>query len=388
MALPLSYNVRSLYVRGRVTLLAISGIALVVAVLIVLVAMAMGFRLALQATGSADNAIITQRGSTSELTSGISREHANVLAVDDRVRRDTSGKPLASPEMVVVAAMTRRDDGAQVNVVIRGVTPQAFVVRNGIRVTEGRAFQPGLYEIVVGRKIFERMEGMTIGGTLTLQRRSWTIVGVFDANGSGFESEVWGDADVMLPAFNRQGGYQSVTLVMQDSSAIRSFNDELQRNPRMQVQAIQERQYYEDQSGAVSGALLALAVFVAVVMGIGAVFGAMNTMYAIVAARTREIGTLRALGFSRISILTAFVIESTFLALVGGALGCLVALPANGISSAAGGANFAEVAFAFRITPVSIAAGMVLALLMGIAGGLLPAFRAARVPITTALREA
>ena len=387
MALPLSYNVRSLYVRGRVTLLAISGIALVVAVLIVLVAMAMGFRIALAATGSTDNAIVTQRGSTSELTSGISRDNANVLAVDARVRRDANGKSLASPEMVVVASMTRRDDRAQVNVVIRGVTSQAFVVRRGIRIVEGRTFQPGLYEVIVGRKMFDRMEGMGLGRALQLQRRAWTIVGVFDANGSGFESEIWGDADVMVAAFNR-GGYQSITLAMQDPSAIRSFNEELQRNPRMQVQAIQERQYYEDQSGAVSGALLALAVFVAIVMGIGAVFGAMNTMYAIVAARTREIGTLRALGFSRIAILTAFVIESTCLAIVGGAIGCLLALPANGISSAAGGANFAEVAFAFRITSVAIVAGMVLALLMGIAGGLLPAFRAARVPITVALREA
>ena len=386
MALPLSYNVRSLYVRGRVTLLAIGGIALVVAVLIVLVAMAMGFRIALAATGSTDNAIVTQRGSTSELTSGMTRENANVLAVDARVRRDANGRPLASPEMVVVAALTRRD-GPQVNVVIRGVTPQAFAVRRGVRIVEGRTFQPGLYEVIVGRKMFDRFEGMGLGRALQLQRRSWTIVGVFEANGSGFESEIWGDVDVMTPAFNRIG-YQSITLTMQDPSAIRAFNDELQRNPRMQVQAIQERQYYEDQSGAVSGALLALAGFVAIVMGIGAVFGAMNTMYAIVAARTREIGTLRALGFSRIAILTAFVIESTFLAIVGGALGCVLALPANGISSAAGGANFAEVAFAFRITTLAIVAGMVLAALMGVAGGLLPASRAARVPITAALREA
>jgi putative ABC transport system permease protein len=386
MALPLSYNVRSLYVRGRVTLLAIGGIALVVAVLIVLVAMAMGFRIALAATGSTDNAIVTQRGSTSELTSGMTRENANVLAVDARVRRDANGRPLASPEMVVVAALTRRD-GPQVNVVIRGVTPQAFAVRRGVRIVEGRTFQSGLYEVIVGRKMFDRFEGTGLGRALQLQRRSWTIVGVFEANGSGFESEIWGDVDVMTPAFNRIG-YQSITLTMQDPSAIRAFNDELQRNPRMQVQAIQERQYYEDQSGAVSGALLALAGFVAIVMGIGAVFGAMNTMYAIVAARTREIGTLRALGFSRIAILTAFVIESTFLAIVGGALGCVLALPANGISSAAGGANFAEVAFAFRITTLAIVAGMVLAALMGIAGGLLPASRAARVPITAALREA
>src|SRR2546426_2947527 len=210
MALPLSYNVRSLYVRGRVTLLAIGGIALVVAVLIVLVAMAMGFRIALAATGSTDNAIVTQRGSTSELTSGMTRENANVLAVDARVRRDANGRPLASPEMVVVAALTRRD-GPQVNVVIRGVTPQAFAVRRGVRIVEGRTFQTGLYEVIVGRKMFDRFEGMGLGRALQLQRRSWTIVGVFEANGSGFESEIWGDVDVMTPAFNRIG-YQSITL--------------------------------------------------------------------------------------------------------------------------------------------------------------------------------
>jgi putative ABC transport system permease protein len=386
MALPISYNVRSLYVRGKVTLLAIGGIALVVAVLIVLAAMAAGFRIALAATGTPDNAIVTQRGSQSELTSGISRDNTNALIVDDHVLRSPQGKPLASPEMVVVAGMTRRDDGMPTNVVIRGVTQMAFAVRQGIHIVQGRNFQPGLYEIIVGRKIFDRMEGMGIGRSIKLQRRNWTIVGVFEAGGSGFESEVWGDVEALGPAFNR-GGYQSVTMRMNDPSSIRAFNDSLSRNPRMQVQAIQERQYYEDQSGQVSGALLGLAGFVAIVMGIGAVFGAMNTMYAIVAARTREIGTLRALGFSRFSILVAFVIESTFLALVGGLLGCLVALPANGISSAAGGPNFAEVAFAFRVTPVAIAIGMVLAVIMGIAGGVLPSFRAARVPITTALRE-
>ena len=386
MALPISYNIRSLYVRRKVTLLAVGGIALVVAVLIVLVAMANGFFIALSATGTPGNAIITQRGSGSELTSGISRENARVLEVDDRVMRDDQGRPLASPEMVVVASM-RRKDGADVNVLVRGVTQMAFKVRSGIDVTDGRNIQPGLYEVIIGRRIDERMAGMEIGRSIRLQRRDWQIVGVFDAGGSGFESEVWGDFEVMAPAFNR-GGYQSVTLRMRDPSAIPAFNEELERNPRVQVQAIQERKYYEDQAGQVSGSLLGLAIFVAIVMGVGAIFGAMNTMYAIVAARTREIGTLRALGFSKISVLTAFVIESTFLAVVGGLLGCLVALPANGISSAAGGANFAEVAFAFRITGTSLAVGMTLAVLMGVAGGVLPAFRAARAPITSALRDA
>jgi len=387
MALPLSYNVRSLYVRGRVTLLAIGGIALVVAVLIVLTAMAAGFRLALQSSGSPQNAIITQRGSTSEITSGIPRDAINTIVVDDRIARGANGAPLASPELVVVASMRRKDDGADVNVVIRGVTPIAFDVRDHVVITEGRRFTPGLYEVIVGRKLFDRMQGMGLGRTIRMQRREWTIVGVFEARGSGFESEVWGDKDAMGPAFGRGAGAQTLTVRMRDPADIPAFDAELRRNPRMQVQAIQERLYYEQQSAGVAGPLLALAVFVALVMGVGAVFGAMNTMYAIVAARTREIGTLRALGFSRLAILTAFVIESTCLAVVGGALGCLIALPADGISSAAGGANFAEVAFAFRITPPAIVVGMTLAVLMGIAGGLLPSLRAARVPITTALRE-
>ena len=385
MALPLSYNIRSLYVRVHVTLLAIGGIALVVAVLTVLIAMAMGFRLALQATGSPENAIVTMRGSQSELTSGMSRENANVLSVNERVQRNAEGQPLASPEMVVVAAMVR-NDGASTNIVIRGVTKKAFEVRTGIRLVEGRAFQNGLYEIIVGRRIRDRMRDIDLGRSITLQRRQWSIVGVFEANGNGFESEIWGDVDVMGPAFNRDG-YQSLTMRMRDPLTIPTFNAELEGNPRMQLQAVQERQYYEDQSGEVSTQLLGLAGFVAIVMGIGAIFGAMNTMYAIVAARSREIGTLRALGFSQQSILTSFVIESIFLAIVGGALGCLIALPANGISSAAGGANFAEVAFAFQITPTALGIGMLLAVLMGVIGGVLPAFRAARVPVVAALRD-
>ena len=386
MAVPLSYNVRSLYIRRKLTLLAVVGIALVIAVMIVLIAMANGFRSALSATGSPANAIVTQRGSNSELSSAITRDSAQVLGDDPRVMKDTRGRAMFSPELVVVANM-RRKDGTDINTTVRGVSQMAFSVRTGVAVTSGRNFQPGLYEVIVGRKIFERLDGMDIGRSFKLQRHDWTIVGVFDASGSGFESEIWGDVDVVGPAFNRVG-FHSVTLRMRDPSTISAFNSELEHNPRMQVQAVQERKYYEDQSGVVSGQLLGLAVFVAIVMGIGAVFGAMNTMYALVAARTREIGTLRALGFSKVSILTAFVVESTFLACVGGVLGCLIALPANGMTSAAGGTNFAEVAFAFRISATSLMVGMALAILMGAAGGVLPALRAARMPITSALRDA
>ena len=386
MALPFTYNVRNLIVRWRVTTLAIGAIALVVAVLIVLISMAQGFRLALQATGSIDNAVLTQRGSTGELTSGISRDHANSVIVDSRVRRDPNGRPLASPEVFVVAALPRQD-GVLTNVSLRGVTPRAFEVRQGVRIIRGRSFQRGLNELIIGRRAAARYAGVDVGATVRLQRRDWLVTGVFEANGGGFESEVWGDLDVIAAAFNRRGGYQSVTLNLADPAQVETFNRELQKNPRFQVQLIQERKYYDDQSAQVSLPLLGLAAFVAIVMGIGAVFGAMNTMYAIVAARTREIGTLRALGFSRFSILASFVTESTLLALAGGILGCLIAIPANGMSSAVGGANFAEVAFAFRITPSTVVTGLVLAIVMGFAGGLLPAWRASRVPITAALRS-
>jgi putative ABC transport system permease protein len=388
MALPISYNVRNLIVRWKVTLLAIGGIGLVVAVMLILAAMSNGFRVALQSTGSRDNAIVIQRGATSELTSGFTRDNASMIMVDARVARDEQGRPLASPEIMIVNNMARRQDNNNVNVVVRGVTLMAFKVRSNVRITEGRAFTPGLYELVVGRKAHERYVGLDIGQSIKLQRREWKVVGIFDADGSGFESEIWGDLEVMGPAFNRNNGYSSLTLRLANPAALTAFNADLKRNPAMQVEAKRERDFYDDQAGGVSTALIALAGFVAVVMGIGAVFGAMNTMYGIVAARTREIGTLRALGFSRISILTAFVIESTFLALVGGLVGCLVSLPANGMTSSAGGANFAEVAFAFRISSTALLVGIVFAVMMGIVGGLLPALKAARLPITSALREA
>jgi len=388
MALPLSYNVRNLIVRWKVTLLAIGGIALVVAVMLILAAMANGFRVALRSTGSAENAIVVQRGATSELTSGFTRDNARMIMVDDRVARDEQGKPLASPEIMIVNNMKRRQDQASVNVVVRGVTPAALKVRSNVHIAEGRMFTPGLYELVVGRKAHERYVGLDVGQSISLQRRSWTVVGVFDADGSGFESEIWGDLDVMGPAFNRSEGYSSLTVRLKNPEDLEKFNTDLKANPAMQVEIRSERQFYDDQAGPISTALLALAGFVAVVMGIGAVFGAMNTMYGIVSARTREIGTLRALGFSRISILTAFVIESTFLAVVGAMLGCLIALPANGMTSSAGGANFAEVAFAFKISTFALGVGIAFGAVMGVIGGMLPAVKASRLPITSALREA
>jgi ABC-type lipoprotein release transport system permease subunit len=388
MAIPLSYNLRNVRQRWRVTLLAIAGIALVVTVFIVLIALTNGLRLALAGTGSPDNAIVVQRGSNAELTSGIRKADADVITADSRVARDPQGRSLASPEIVVIATLTKKSDGMLTNVQVRGVSPMAFAVRANVRLTEGRQLQPGTTEVVVGRRVAERYVGATLGSVLKIKQRDWRIVGVFEADGSSFESEIWGALDVMASVFNRQGGYQSVTLRLADPGRLSTWAEEIKATPRLPVDVHFEQQFYEDQAGPVAGALLALTIFVSFIMAVGAVFGAMNTMYAVVAQRTREIGTLRALGFARTSILISFVIESIFIALVAGVIGVVLALPANGLSSATGNVTFSEIAFAFRVTPTAIAGGILFAAVMGLFGGLLPAVRAARMPILSALREA
>jgi putative ABC transport system permease protein len=388
MALPISYNIRNLRSRWKVTLLAIFGIALVVAAFVTILSMARGFNIALSSTGSDNNAIVTQRGSMSELSSWMNISAANLVAVDPRVARSADGKPLASCEVVVITARPTKDSGLPTNITFRGVTPSAFNVRNGIKIVEGRTFTPGLFEVIVGKKIADRLEGVEVGSIIPIQRKNWKVVGLFTADGSSFESEIWGDYDAMAPAIGRNGGCESLTVRLTNPTVLSSFDKDLRANPQFQLQADSEKQYYENLAGPTASALMGLAVFVAVVMGIGAIFGAMNTMYAIVSQRTREIGTLRALGFSRFSILFSFVMESVLLAIVGGIIGCLVALPMNGFTAATGTNAFSELAFAFRVTPTLLAVGLIFAVLMGIVGGLLPAFRAARMPITRALREA
>lgn len=387
MAIPISYNVRNVRQRWRVTVLAIGGIALVVAVFITLIALYSGFRTALASTGIPENGLFVQRGSQSELTSGIGRDDVEFLSTDDRVGRNAEGRPLASPELVVAIGVPRKD-GTEGSAQLRGVSELTFEVRHGIRMVEGRRLTPGLSELIVGVRVPERFD-VKLGDTLTIRRREWTVVGVFTAEGSSFESEIWGDVNVTASAFNRVGGYQSLAVRMADPAQIPAWAEEVQRNPRLQVGLWPERKYYEDQAGLVGPALLALALFVTIVMAVGAVFGAMNTMYAVVAQRTREIATLRAIGFSRVSILVSFLVESMFIALVAGVIGCALGLLANFLPAAAtGNVTFSELAFAFHVTPQSLAFGMAFALLMGLLGGLLPAIRAARLPITRALREA
>ena len=388
MALPLSYNVRNVRNRWQVTLLAISGIALVVAVFTVLMAMSEGFAMALRTTGRADNAMIVQRGSASELTSWIPLDQRQMIVVRDEVERGPDGQPLASPEDVVVT-MKPKKDGEPTNITVRGVSPRAFAVRGEIKIVEGRTFTPGLYEVIVGDKIAKRVQGLDIGAGVKLQKHEWKVVGTFTSKGGAFESEIWGDAEVMSVDFGRTGGSNAMSVRLKPGTDVATLDRWIRSNPQMQLQAVSERKYYDDQAGPLAKILRQLATFVAIIMGVGAVFGAMNTMYAIVAARTREIGTLRALGFSRRAILFSFVLESVTLALAGGAIGCLLAFPMNGYSTGTGQTqSFSEIAFAFRITTGIVVTGIVFAVVMGFIGGLLPALRAARLPITSALREA
>jgi putative ABC transport system permease protein len=388
VALPLSYNVRSVRARWPVAMLAMLGIALVVAVFAVLMAMSQGFRAALRGTGRADNAIVVSRGSNSEVVSFVELEDRNKILDRVRVVAGVDGRPLVSWEWASVIALPRKSDGKRTNVVLRSVTPQTFQVRTGIHLIAGRLFAPGFDEVVVGRRILDRVRGLDLGGTLHYQRQALRVVGVFESEGAAFESEIWGDFETHRASFRRGTGSKSLVFRVQDPGEIAALDRWMRLQPDMLLRAVSEKQYYEDQAGPVANTIKALGVLVAGVMGVGAVFAAMNTMYRIVASRTREIGTLRAIGFSRRAILVAFVVEAALLGLAGGVLGFLVAFTLHGYSTGTSNLqSFSEVAFAFRITPTIVATSMAFALAMGVLGGLLPAVRAARLPIATAMRQ-
>ena len=386
MALPIAYSFRSLAVRWKSTLLATIGIGLVVAVFVGLLSMASGFRLALRASGSPENAIVLEKGAMSELGSSFSKAAGDWVADDPRIARDRDGTPLVSPEIVAVVALPRQSDGELTNLGVRGATPAVFKVRTGFMIVDGRRARPGLFEIIVGKQAQNRIRGLQIGSRISLMKREFEVVGVFSADGSSFESEILGDFDAMASAFNRAGTENSLTVRLADSSVLSTFDRELEANLQYPLTITNEREYYEGQAGPLIGFLRGLAAFVGIVMGIGAVFAAMNTMYAIVANRTREVGTLRALGFSRSAVLMAFVLEGLLLAVAGGVLGCLLSSLINGMSASTT-AGMGEISFAFRVTPADMGCGLLFAAAMGAIGSLLPAARAATLPIVSALRQ-
>jgi putative ABC transport system permease protein len=388
MPIPLEYNLRNLVVRKTMTLMTAGGIALVVAVLILTLALASGFRATLVATGRDDNVILTRAGSNSEVMSGVSREAGRILETEPEVARLPGGEPFAVSEVVVVTTLARRGkDAGTSNVVVRGADPRAFLLRPDVRLVAGRSFRLGVPEIIVGRSLAERFAGCDLGGSLRFGSRDWEIVGIFEARGSGFESEIWGDRETLAPAFDRPG-LSSVTLRLAGPGALSSLVRRIGEDPRLQVDAQRESDYYKAQSKQVATVIRVLGLFLVVVMAVGAIFGALNTMYASVGSRTREIGTMLALGFTPRSILWSFLLESVFLCLAGGILGCLLSLPIHGLSTGTTNwANFAEVAFKFRITPGILMIGLLSAAFLGLVGGFFPARNAARRTVSEALRE-
>lgn len=385
--IPVVYNWRNLGQRRVSTALTALGIALVAWVFIFTLALAGGFESALRSTGSRDNAIIVRSGSTAELTSIITREAAAVFQSQPEIARAPDGQPLATAELVVVWNLPRKS-GTTTNVVVRGVGPKSAALRPNIHMIGGRMFRPGLNEIVVGKMMSDRFQNAAVGDKLKLSGREWTVVGIFDADGTGYDSEIWGDVELFMPVFDRPV-YQSVIVRLDDRSHFAAMKKRLESDPRMAAAVHHEDEFYAAQAGMLAQLLRSLGIFVTLIMALGAIFGALNTMYASVGARTKEIGTLRAIGFSQGAVLLSILVESTLLALLGGVIGCLLALPIRGFTTGTMTfSTFSELAFRFAITPGMLIAGLVFAAVMGLVGGFFPARRAASMPIVEALRQA
>jgi putative ABC transport system permease protein len=387
MAIPIHYNIRNLCVRWRLTLATALGVALVVAVFVMVMALARGLQSTYVSTGDARNLLVLRKGSTAESSSQVSREEVAVIRYLGGIARDASGTPLLSAEINLLIYLPRSDGSGGANVLVRGMEATGPLLRPNVRFVEGRMFRSGLRECVVSRKIADRFANCHVGDTFQSGVHRWHVVGIFDAAKTAYESEVWIDADEALTAFRRDS-YGTVLLRTASAAEAASLVRRLEADRRLQVRVLPETEYYKEQTKMASP-IRFLAGFLAVIMSIGAAFSAMNTMYAAVGSRAREIGTLRVLGFRRREIYASFLLESVLLAFLGGILGCLFSLPLNGVATGTiGWSTFAEVAFEFRITGELLARGMAFALTMGVLGGLLPARMAARRPVLDSLRSA
>jgi putative ABC transport system permease protein len=388
MAIPIIYNLRSLRMRWVSAIVAVLGIAGSVGVFIAMLALAQGFKATLVASGSRGNAMVRRSGSTSEMDSVIWFDSVRVIENAPGVRRVAAG-PLLSPEVVVMAPFPLRRTGTDANAQVRGVSSRVLEVRENIRMTAGRFFQPGLNELVIGTNAAATYTGLDLGVSVRFGGGTWKVVGIFDAGGSAFDSEIWCDANVLNQVYQRPANLvQSITARLESPESFQQFKDALTSDPRLSVQVDREVDYYDKQSRVLTQLITVLGSIVAILMGIGAIFGALNTMYSSVIERTREIATMRALGFGADSVVVSFVVEALCIALVGGALGCLAAVPLNQLTTGAmNWQTFSYLAFAFHVTPALLAAGVVFSLTMGLVGGVPPAIRAARLPVVVALRE-
>lgn len=386
MAIPLAYNLRNLAVRKGTTLMTALGVALTVAVLLTTMALIEGLDNMFAESGNPLQVLVMRKGSTSELTSSVTRQSYQDIKFKPGIARSAKGEPLVSLELVAVVNLPSIDNPDGSNVAIRGLSPVGLEMREGITLTAGRWFQPGRSELVVGKSIAARFPDAQLGKQIRLARGTWQVVGVMDAGVSASNSEVFADVNQMSADSNRTETLSSMLVRATDEVAVAALVNSLEEDRRLGVTAITEKDYFAAQSR--SGALFKyLGTFVALIMAVGSAFAAMNTMYAAVARRSKEIGTLRVLGFSRLSIMLSFLIESLLLAALGGLMGILLVLPLNGFTTGISSTTFSEVAFNFRVTPTIMAYGMIFALFMGALGGLFPAGNAARKEILTALRE-
>jgi putative ABC transport system permease protein len=387
MAVPIIYNLRSVRARWVSAIVAVLGIAGTVGVFIAMLALAKGFHTTLVASGSPDNALIMRAGATTEMIGSITLDQVRIVQDAPGVARD-GNNPLITPEVVVIAPFPLITTGTDANVQVRGVSANVLKVRRNIHVVQGRFLQPGLTELVLGKNVSSTYAGLNLGEDVKFGGGNWKVVGVFDAGGSAFDSEIWCDSRVLSEVYKRPDYiFQSVTARLTSPSAFGSLKDSLTTDPRMTVQVDRELDYYEKQSRGLTTLIQRLGGMIAVVMGIGAIFGALNTMYSAVAERSREIATMRAIGFGAGSIVLSFIFEALLIAFIGGLIGCLAVLPLNGITTGAMNfQTFSHLAFAFQITPPLLATGIVFALFMGLIGGVPPAIRAARRPVVQALR--
>ncbi len=387
MALPLKYNLRNLFVRKVSTTMTVLSIGLVVAVFVALMALASGIDKTFASSGDERNVLVIRKSSQVEGSSAVTKEEYQILRYLPGIDVGIGGQPLVSPETIVLLNIPRKNQGGKTNVTVRGVGPPSFELRPQFRIVEGRLFRPGLREMIISRSLADRFENTEVGARMKFGKGIWTVVGHFDAGGTAPDSEMWADVNELASEFDRLG-YSSVLFRTRSSKIQAELIRQIEADRRMQLEALSEREYYDKQTVAGVG-IKALATIMTIFMGIGACFASANTMYAAVSNRTREIGTLRAIGFSQASILLSFLIEAVLLAAIGGGIGCLLALPVNGWST--GSANFvtfSEVTYNFRITFPLVMAALAISGILGVLGGFFPARSAARQPIIEALRSA
>ena len=385
---PFAYIARNLWVRRVTTLLTAAGMALVVYVFATVLMMTEGIRATLVATGQPDNVIVLRKGAGAEINSGITRDQAAILQTLPGIAIDERGQPLISKEPVVLNNLPKRSNGKPSNVTLRGTTALGMQLRPQVKLAEGRLFRPGSSEVIAGRAVAAGFQGVDLGGTLRFAGRDWTVVGVFDAGKSGFDSEIWGDAEQLMQAFRRQT-YSSVVFRLADVDGFERARALVDEDPRLTLEAKREQRFYAEQSEALATFIGILGTSLAVIFSVGAVVGATITMFGSVASRIGEIGTLRALGFRRGAVLGAFLLEALLLSLVGGVVGLAGATLMQAVNvSTTNFATFAELAFQFTMTPRIVVQSLLFALLMGVAGGFVPAWRAARLNIVECLRAA